>query len=54
MVGEEDDPLWKKIFLNELVLVFVAAVIILFVAFQLATSKPAEEPPARKRAAEKK
>ncbi len=48
MVTEEDDPLWKKIFLNELFLVFVAAVVILTVAFALATRKgPDDKKPAR-------
>jgi hypothetical protein len=34
---EESEPLWRRIFLNELVLAAVAAVVILYVAFQLAT-----------------
>lgn len=42
MIGEEEDPLWKKIFLNELFLVFIAAIIVLWVAFALATRKGAE------------
>jgi len=50
MVGEEDDPLWKKILLNELVLVFVAAVIVLYVAFKLATRRDAEEEKPKKKA----
>ena len=34
---EEAEPLWRRIFLNELVLAALAAVIILYVAFSLAT-----------------
>jgi len=34
---EDPDPLWKRVFLNELVLAAIAALIILYVAFHLAT-----------------
>jgi hypothetical protein len=34
---EDQEPLWRRIFLNELVLVTVAACVILYVAFALAT-----------------
>jgi len=34
---EDTEPLWRRIFLNELVLAAVAAVVILYIAFQLAT-----------------
>lgn len=43
MVGEEDDPAWKKILFNELVLVFIAAAVVLYVAFKLATRKSEAE-----------
>ena len=42
-VGEEDEPLWKRIFLNEMLLVFVAAIIVLWVAFALATRHSDDE-----------
>jgi hypothetical protein len=48
---EEDDPLWKKIFFNELVWAFVAGVVILYFAFTLATGKsedPDEKPKTKK------
>jgi hypothetical protein len=34
---DEPEPLWRRIFLNELVLAGVAALIILYLAFHLAT-----------------
>jgi hypothetical protein len=34
---DEPEPLWRRIFLNELVVAAVAAVVILYVAFRLAT-----------------
>jgi len=37
---DNPEPLWRRIFLNELVLAAVAAVVILYVAFQLATVEP--------------
>lgn len=37
---DEPEPLWQRILLNELVLAAVAAVVILYVAFQLATGGP--------------
>lgn len=37
---EDPEPLWRRIFLNELVLAAVAAVLILYVAFKLATGGP--------------
>ena len=37
---DSPEPLWRRIFLNELVLAAVAAVVILYVAFQLATDAP--------------
>jgi hypothetical protein len=37
---DDPDPLWRRIFLNELVLAGVAAAIILFLAFHLATGGP--------------
>jgi hypothetical protein len=36
-VEEEDDPLWQRIVTNEILWVAVAAVIILGIAFHLAT-----------------
>jgi hypothetical protein len=35
---DDEESLWRKIFLNEIVLASVAALVILYVAFQLATS----------------
>ena len=35
--GEEDGPLWTRILLNEFVLVVAAAIVILGIAFVLAT-----------------
>ncbi len=37
---EDPEPLWRRIFLNELVLASVAAVVILYIAFKLATGGP--------------
>ena len=37
---EDPEPLWRRILLNELVLVGVAAVLILYLAFHLATGGP--------------
>ena len=37
---EDVEPLWRRILLNELVLVAVAAVVILYIAFQVATGGP--------------
>jgi hypothetical protein len=37
---DNPEPLWRRVFLNELVLAMVAAVVILYVAFQLATDAP--------------
>jgi len=37
---EDTEPLWRRIFLNELVLAALAAVLILYVAFKLATGGP--------------
>jgi hypothetical protein len=34
---DEPEPLWRRIFLNELVVAAVAAVVILYIAFRLAT-----------------
>lgn len=34
---DDPEPLWRRIFLNELVLAGVAAIIILILAFHLAT-----------------
>ncbi len=42
---EEDIPLWKRVFLNELVWAFVAGVVILYFAFSLATSRRDAEDP---------
>jgi threonine/homoserine/homoserine lactone efflux protein len=52
MVGEEDDPAWKKILFNELVLVFIAAAVVLYIAFKLATRRgeAEEENPKKKKA----
>jgi hypothetical protein len=36
-IHDDDDPLWKRILLNELLLALVAAVIIMGIAFSLAT-----------------
>lgn len=40
---DDDDPLWKRIATNELLWVVVAALLILGVAFHLAT-RPASDP----------
>lgn len=40
---EDSEPLWKRVFLNELVLAAVAAVIILYIAFHLATGRHSAE-----------
>ncbi len=45
---EEDDPLWKRILLNELVLAFLAGMVILYVAFTFATGRKPEEEPKKK------
>jgi len=37
--SEDDDPLWKRILLNEMVLAGIAIAIILAIAFYLATDK---------------
>ena len=37
---DEPDPLWRRIFLNELLLAGVAALVILYIAFHLATGGP--------------
>jgi len=34
---DDDDPLWKEILTNEILWVVVAAIIVLVIAFQLAT-----------------
>ncbi len=34
---DDDDPLWKEILTNEILWVVVAVIIVLIVAFQLAT-----------------
>ena len=38
---DDPEPLWKRIFLNELVLAAAAAILILYIAFQFATRTPA-------------
>ncbi len=43
---DDDDPLWKRIATNELLWVVVAAVLILGVAFHLATRGPSSPAPA--------
>ena len=35
---DDGEPLWRRVFLNELVLAGAAAILILWVAFTLATS----------------
>jgi hypothetical protein len=40
---EDEAPLWRRILLNELFLAFVAAVVILWVAFSFATGPSEEE-----------
>ncbi len=48
---EEDDPLWRKILMNELVWAFVAGVVILYFAFTLATQRsPTDDEDRPKRA----
>jgi hypothetical protein len=37
---EDSEPLWRRIFLNELLLAGVAALVILYLAFHLATGGP--------------
>ncbi|HZN61341.1 MAG TPA: hypothetical protein VFC90_02945 [Planctomycetota bacterium] len=37
---EGSEPLWRRIFLNELLLAALAAVLILYIAFQFATRGP--------------
>lgn len=44
---DDSEPLWKRIFLNELVLAAVAALIILYVAFRLATRPDAHGDPGK-------
>jgi len=43
---DDDDPLWKRIVTNELLWVVVAALLILGVAFHLATRAPSDPKPA--------
>lgn len=49
----DDDPLWKRIVMNEILWVILAVVTILALAFTFATSAPSEEkhltPPQRTR-----
>jgi len=41
---EDPEPLWKRIFLNELFLAGIAAILILYVALRLATGgEPVDE-----------
>jgi hypothetical protein len=42
---EDDDPLWKEILTSEILWVIVAALVILAVAFHLATSGSSPEVP---------
>ena len=43
-VQEDDDPLWKKILTNETLWLVIAAIVILGIAFHLATSSSPEKP----------
>ena len=40
---DEDDPLWKRFLLNEILWAFVAAIIILGLAFHFATGSSSDE-----------
>lgn len=40
---EEDEPLWRRVLFNELFLAFIAALVILFLAFRFATGRPSED-----------
>ena len=42
-IRDDDDPLWKRIFLNELLWVIIVILTILVIAFYLATSPPESE-----------
>jgi hypothetical protein len=46
-VQEDDDPLWKRILTNETLWLILAAIVILGIAFHLATSRPEEKPKGR-------
>ncbi|MBI4564783.1 MAG: hypothetical protein HY716_08855 [Planctomycetes bacterium] len=41
VLNDDDEPLWKRIFLNEFLLATAAAVIVLYLAFTLATRRDA-------------
>jgi uncharacterized phage infection (PIP) family protein YhgE len=43
-VQEDDDPLWKRILTNEILWLVIAAIVILGLAFHLATSPSPETP----------
>lgn len=47
-MSEEEDPLWRRVVFNEILWVMIAAILVLGVAFHLATSKDeTPETPAR-------
>ena len=39
-IHDDDDPLWKRIFLNEILWVVIVILVILAIAFHLATAPP--------------
>jgi hypothetical protein len=43
-VQEDDDPLWKRVLTNEILWLVIAAIVILGLAFHLATSPAPENP----------
>ena len=47
-IHDDDDPLWRRIFLNEILWVVIVILVILAIAFHLATS-PSEEAESRSR-----
>ncbi len=44
MAEEDDEPLWKAILTHEILWVVLAALVILGLAFHLATRGPSEDP----------
>ena len=46
-VQEDDEPFWKKIVTNETLWLVIAAIVILTIAFHLATSPSGEKPKAQ-------
>jgi uncharacterized phage infection (PIP) family protein YhgE len=44
VAGDDDEPLWKAILTNEILWVVAAAILVLALAFHLATRGPSEDP----------